>query len=62
MFFVGFSERDEIWQGALLRITTQIDELWSERFSGRQNSEGVKNCNAFLVHRLAERDERHWCV
>jgi len=49
-------------EGALLDIDTETGELWPE---GRQNSEGCKNCNVFLVHRLTERDEiwhddGHW--
>jgi len=29
---------------------------------GRQNTEGCKNCNAFLVHGLTERDEIWQCL
>jgi len=44
---------------AFLYITTQIGELWPKGSPlGCQNSEGCKrNCNTFLVHHLAKRDE-----
>jgi len=51
----GFSERDEIWQlgrGALLYVITQIGELWHKGGPlglGRQNTEGYKNCYAFVI-------------
>jgi len=53
--------------GAQLYITTRIGELWPEGSPGAPKSEGCKNSNAFLVHRLAKRDEiwhddGHWCV
>jgi len=54
----GSSEREEILQldrmPCYMIITTQIVELWLKGSMGRQNSEGCKNCNAFLVRRLAE--------
>jgi len=56
------SEGDEIWHigssGLAVYSIAGIGEFWARRSPlGRQNTEGCKNCNAFLQHRLAYRDE-----
>jgi len=46
-----------IIEGALLYITTETGEFWPNGSPGAPKVKGVKICNSFLVHRLAERDE-----
>jgi len=61
---------EKLIEGTLLYITTQIDELWPKRsplWGAKIVKCVTKICNAFLVDRLAERDEishddGHWCV
>jgi len=58
----GLLQRDEIWQiiieGTLLYITTQTGEFWPKWSPcGAKMVKGVKNCNAFLVHRLTQSGE-----
>jgi len=54
----GVIKRDEVWQ---LDLTIHHYPDWWNLAQGirlgRQNREGCKNCNDFLVQRLAERDE-----
>jgi len=42
---------------ALLYVSAEIVNFGPGGPLRRQNTEGCKNCNAFLVHRLAEHDE-----
>ena len=61
-FVDGLSERDEIWQidrgGLTVYVRIRIGELWlTESLWGTKILKAVKNCNTFLIHRLAERDE-----
>jgi len=52
----------ELIYGALLYVTTQISDLWpNESTWNAKIMKDVKTCNAFLVHRLAERDEIWQC-
>jgi len=56
-----FSERDEIWQLGRRRLAEHhhsTGELWTNGSPWcAKIVKGVKICNAFLVHRLAERDK-----
>jgi len=61
-FVDGLSERDEIWQidreGLTVYVRIKIGELWPrESLCGTKILKAVKNCNTFLIHRWAERDE-----
>jgi len=53
----GVSERDEIDREGLGTSSPRLVNFGAWGPPGRQNTEGCKNCNAFLVHRLTERDE-----